>query len=252
MTLINRRNALTSLGTVGVGALLAACTGSDSKRDATVPTTAGGTASVSPQTPVDAATEQLFAGAASCTLSRKATEGPYYFDVNSIRSDLREDRLGTPLRLALRVQNTKQCAPVSNAIVDIWHCDASGLYSGFETASRGGSGRGRTDEETYLRGAQVTNAAGIVQFRTIYPGWYRGRTPHIHAKVHLDKTTALTTQLYFDEQTTKAVYAQEPYARHTGRDRFNADDRIFDQSLVLTLRPETGGYLGIMSFGISA
>ena len=90
----------------------------------------------------------------------------------------------------------------------IWHCDAEGLYSGFESASMGGpGGSGPTDDDTFLRGVQVTNAKGIVEFLTVYPGWYGGRSVHIHAKVHVDSATALTTQMYFDEDVTDAVYA---------------------------------------------
>ena len=94
------------------------------------------------------------------------------------------------------------CEPIENAIVDIWHCDAVGTYSGFESASQGGppgGGGGPSDDETYLRGAQATNGDGVPQFTTVYPGWYQGRTVHIHAKVHLDKQTLLTTQLYFPD-----------------------------------------------------
>jgi protocatechuate 3,4-dioxygenase beta subunit len=248
---MNRRNALAAFGTVGVGALLAACGGSDSKTTttATVPTTEGGTATVSPQSTPSPATTELFDGAATCTATREMTEGPYYFDANSIRSDLREDRAGTALRLAVRVQDSGRCAPLANAVVDIWHCDAAGLYSGFESASRG-NGRGRTDEETYLRGAQVTNADGIVQFMTVYPGWYRGRTVHIHVKVHVDSDTVLTTQFFFDEDVTRAVYAKPPYANKGAADTSNSDDRIYDDSLVLTLKRDGAGYLGVMTVAV--
>jgi protocatechuate 3,4-dioxygenase beta subunit len=241
---MSRRRAF---GVVGLGALISACSASPAPTtSAAVPTTGGGSATVAPQTP---AVSDLFPDAASCTLTREETEGPYYFDVNSIRSDLREDRPGVPLRLAMRVLGSS-CAPVANAVVDIWHCDASGIYSGFESASRGGGGQGRTDQKTYLRGAQVTNSEGVVQFLTIYPGWYRGRTVHIHFKVHLDKSTLLTSQLFFDEAVTDRVYAKDPYTVHSGRDRFNASDSIFDQSLVMTLREDGAGYLGLMTVNV--
>ena len=146
------------------------------------------------------------------------------------------------------------CEPVSNAVVDIWHCDAEGLYSGFEAASTGGGGPGggggRSDEETYLRGAQVTNDDGIVEFKTVYPGWYRGRTVHIHAKVHLDRRTVLTTQLFFDERVSERVYAAQPYAGDTGRDTFNDSDGIFSDDLVLTARRDGDGWLGLLTFNV--
>jgi protocatechuate 3,4-dioxygenase beta subunit len=247
--MINRRDVLATFGTVGVGALLAACSGTEEKTTTTVPTAEGGTATVSPQTTPSPATTDLFDGAASCTATRELTEGPYYFDANAIRSDLREDRPGTPLRLAVRVQDADRCAPVGNAVVDIWHCDAEGRYSGFESASRGG-GRGRTDQETYLRGAQVTNSEGIVQFMTIYPGWYSGRAVHIHVKVHVDSETVLTTQFFFDEDVNRAVYAKSPYASKGPPNRSNSDDRIFEDSLVLTLKKDGDGYLGVMTVAV--
>jgi protocatechuate 3,4-dioxygenase beta subunit len=185
-----------------------------------------------------------------CALTVEQTEGPYYFDADSIRSDVREDREGTTLRLAVRVRDAS-CAPLANAVVDIWHCDAGGLYSGFESASTGGPGGGRTDEERYLRGAQVTNADGIVGFVTVYPGWYRGRTVHVHAKVHVDSATALTTQFYFDEDVTARVYEREPYASAGERDTFNEADGIFDESLILRLAERDDEVLGAITLNVS-
>lgn len=250
---ISRRRALGALGGVSLGALLAACESSDNAvTSADVSTTTGATSTVEPQTSSSAALADLFDGAASCTVTPEETEGPYYFDVDSIRSDIREDREGTTLRLAVRVQDSAACTPLANAVVDVWHCDAGGIYSGFESASTGGAGGGRTDEETYLRGAQVTNADGIVEFVTIYPGWYRGRTVHIHGKMHLDSSTVLTTQFFFDEAVTDAVYAEDPYAEHTGRDSFNDTDGIFDDRLLLTLSQHDDGYLGLMTLGVES
>jgi protocatechuate 3,4-dioxygenase beta subunit len=103
-----------------------------------------------------------------------------------------------------------------------------------------------------LRGAQVTNADGTVEFKTIYPGWYRGRTVHIHAKIHVDKKTVLTTQLFFDEKVTTAAYSRKPYSEHTGRDQFNDSDNIFDEQLLLTTRREGSGYLALMTFDVES
>lgn len=228
----SRRQVLAAGGTIGLGTLLAACTGSTT---ATVPTTQGGSATVSPQT----SSSVTFPDADSCTLTPEETEGPYYFDVDSVRSDIREDRPGTPLRLAMRVRDAS-CKPVSNAVVDIWHCDAGGEYSGFQ----GGTGK------TYLRGTQVTNADGVVEFQTIYPGWYQGRAVHIHFKVHLTNTTVLTSQMYFDEKISDAVYANQPYAGHAGRRTSNAQDGIFDEANLLTLSADGSGHLGVMTVGV--
>jgi protocatechuate 3,4-dioxygenase beta subunit len=233
---------------VSLGALLAACNGDDGSTS--VATNDGTSATVQPQTSSGSDLASLFDGAATCSLTPEETEGPYYFDVDSIRSDIREDRGGTTLHLAVRVQDTAACTAISNAVVEIWHCDASGVYSGFELASTGQGGGGRTDDETYLRGAQVTNADGIVEFLTIYPGWYRGRTVHIHAKVHPDGASVLTTQLYFDDGVTAQIYEESPYDEHAGRDTFNDSDGIFDAATLLTLSAEDDGYLGLITIGV--
>lgn len=233
---ITRRQALAGVGTATP--LLAAC--GDGGDDRTpVATTDGATATVEPRS-TPSSTAGLFDDTSACTLTAEQTEGPYYFDADSIRSDIREDRDGTMLRLAIRVREAGECTPLADAVVDVWHCDASGVYSGFD------EGEG----ERFLRGAQVTNADGVVQFRTIYPGWYPGRTPHIHVKVHVDRRTALTTQLYFDEDTNARVYARAPYEQ--GRDQTNESDGIFDDSLVLNLSEEDDGILGTISFDVRA
>jgi protocatechuate 3,4-dioxygenase beta subunit len=235
---VSRRQALAGLGTVTLGSLLAACGNGDGGDSRTpVATTDGATATVEPRS-TPSATAGLFDDTSSCTLTAEQTEGPYYLDVDSIRSDIRGDREGTTLRLAIRVRAAEECTPLRDAIVDIWHCDASGVYSGFD------EGEG----ERFLRGAQVTNEDGIVQFRTIYPGWYPGRTPHIHVKVHVDRQTVLTTQLYFDEAVSDRVYARAPYEQ--GRDQTNASDGIFDERLLLSLSEEDGGILGTISFDV--
>ncbi len=255
---LNRREALVGMGSVSLGALLVACGADDESGGTTeVATGDGTTATVEAQGGTGGLAE-LFDDTSACSLTPEETEGPYYFDVDSIRSDIREDRQGVPLRLAIRIRD-RACEPLENAAVDIWHCDANGTYSGFESASQGGpggggpgGGSGPTDEETYLRGAQVTDAGGIVQFTTVYPGWYPGRTVHIHAKVHVNKQTVLTTQLYFDEGVTEQVYEREPYNANSGRDTLNEGDSIFDEALLLDLRPEGKGYLGLISFDTAA
>jgi protocatechuate 3,4-dioxygenase beta subunit len=241
---IDRRRALTTLGTISLGSLIAACSNSSTSSSATSTSSTTGAATGA------ATATSLFAEAASCTLSPEQTEGPYYFDVDAIRSDIREDRDGVPLRLAVRVQDAQTCTPISNVVVDVWHCDATGTYSGFEAASAGGPGGGKTDDETYLRGAQVTNGDGVTEFVTVYPGWYRGRTVHIHAKVHLDNDTLLTTQLYFPESVNDAVYLREPYAADTGRDTTNSDDGIFDEQMVMTVNPDADGYVAAMTVNV--
>jgi protocatechuate 3,4-dioxygenase beta subunit len=237
---------------VSLGGLLGACGDEGGSGTSSVTTGEGTTATVQSKTSSSGSLAKLFDESASCGVTPEETEGPYYFDVDSIRSDIREDREGVLLRLALRVRDASSCDPIENAVVDIWHCDALGTYSGFESASTGGPGGGRTDDKTYLRGAQATNADGIVEFKTVYPGWYQGRTVHIHAKVHLDKRTALTSQIFFDDKVNAAVFKRRPYSGKTGRDVFNTNDGIFDEALIATAKEEGSGYLALMTFDVQA
>lgn len=115
----------------------------------------------------------------------------------------------------------------------------------------GGGAGGRSDDETYLRGAQVTNADGVVRFVTVYPGWYEGRAVHIHAKVLVDNQTELTTQLYFDDETSARVRARAPYTGRAGEPTTNGDDGIFSEVLLLTLRERGEGWLGLMTIDLS-
>jgi protocatechuate 3,4-dioxygenase beta subunit len=250
----NRRQALAGVGSVSLTALFAACGADDERGPSTtteVTTTKGATTTVRPYRAARLA--DLFDDAPACTLTPQQAEGPYYLDTDLIRSDIREDRRGVPLSVAIRVRGQGSGEPLNNAVVDVWHCDAGGIYSGFEAASRGDrAAHGPTDDARYLRGAQVTNSDGIVEFKTIYPGWYRGRTVHIHTKVHLDNRELLTTQLYFDEAISAAVFRREPYSGHTGRDTFNEADSIFDERTRLKLSPEDDGYLGVISFDVAS
>jgi len=279
---LNRRQALGALGAVSLSGLLAAC-GSDEDTAGSVTTTNGSTANgstatvetkTSTTTSSPRLTAEQFDSAATCEVATELTEGPYYFDVDSIRSDIREDQEGTLLRLGVRVRDAERCEPIENAIVDVWHCDALGIYSGFESSSEGSGGGGappsgeappedgqqpgdagaggssRSDDETYLRGAQATNSDGIVEFKTIYPGWYRGRTTHVHAKVHLDKATLLTTQFFTTKAMDDIVYAREPYSEDTGRDTFNESDNIYVEEGELTLTEEGKGVVGLITLDV--
>ena len=118
-----------------------------------------------------------------------------------------------------RVADASTCAPIKGAAVDIWHCDAGGVYSGLRQQTTVG--------KTFLRGVQRTDAKGIATFQTIYPGWYPGRTVHIHVKVHLGGNVVHTGQLYFADTVTDAAFRRPPYASRPGRDTRNADDSIF-------------------------
>ena len=164
-------------------------------------------------------------GGGVCTLTPETTEGPFYFDPELDRRDITEGRAGVPLAVRLQVVD-QQCRPLAGRRVDIWHCDAKGLYSGYP-----GQGDGRdidTGGQIFLRGVQHTDADGIVAFDTIYPGWYRGRTTHIHFKAFVDENTALTGQMFFPDDLSEHIFTTvAPYTdRASRRDMMNSDDRI--------------------------
>jgi protocatechuate 3,4-dioxygenase beta subunit len=133
-------------------------------------------------------------GEVTCVLAPEQTEGPYYISSVRVRRNITEGRPGRALTLRLRVVDASTCKPIKGASVDVWHCDAAGTYSGVQ----GNSGR-------FLRGVQKTDANGFAVFRTVYPGWYQGRTVHIHVKVHLGGNVVHTGQLYFPDKVTDTV-----------------------------------------------
>jgi protocatechuate 3,4-dioxygenase beta subunit len=165
----------------------------------------------------------------SCVLTPDAGEGPFYLDPKLIRSDITSSQPGAPLQLALQVVRAGDCATLANARVDVWHADAVGLYSGYEKQSGvGGISTKPAVGQQYLRGTQVTDAAGNVQFRTIFPSWYGGRTPHVHFKVFLGGNEVVASQIFFPDEITKEVFNEwQPYRQHvTKRTTFNANDPI--------------------------
>jgi protocatechuate 3,4-dioxygenase beta subunit len=186
----------------------------------------------------------LASDAVACILTPEQTEGPYYIANEKVRRNITEGLQGTPLTLRLAVVDTKTCKPIKGAAVDIWHCDASGTYSGF------GAGR---SSRTFMRGIQRTNANGVATFRTVYPGWYQGRTVHIHVKVHVRGNVVHTGQLYFPDRLTDAVYRKAPYSSRPNRDVRNADDMVFrngGRRSLLSLRRNGAGYVGSIRMGV--
>lgn len=195
----------------------------------------------------------------ACILTPAQTEGPYFVDERLNRSDIRSDpsagRLtaGVPLTLGLHVSavTAGECKPLAGAMVDIWHCDATGAYSDVN------DGDGNTAGKKFLRGYQVTDRDGNVRFTTIYPGWYPGRAVHVHFKVRVPSASGrdaeFTSQLYFDDAVTDRVYAGEPYARRARNRTRNEQDGIFRHGgKQLLLRPvEQGeGYAASFDIGI--
>jgi protocatechuate 3,4-dioxygenase beta subunit len=243
-----RRSLLRAGLGAGLGAIfLSRCGGSDA--EAATASDAGGTSGT------DGGSSN------ACVLDPTTTKGPYWVDERLDRSDVRSDsnglaspdpRPGLPLTLQFAVQaySAGACTPLQGAQVDIWHCDASGVYSDV----------GSTSGQNFLRGYQVTDASGIARFTTIYPGWYSGRTVHIHVKVRLfdasnNTTTEATTQVFFDDSITDAVYASvSPYSSRPNRDTRNSADNIYGNRTVLLLDLSgnaSSGYAAAISLGIT-
>ena len=155
-----------------------------------------------------------------CMVQAETTEGPFYVDPGALKADIAEGRPGVALSLRLQVVDAG-CNPIAGARVDVWHCDAGGLYSGVRAPN------GDTRGQTFLRGVQVTDETGVARFATIYPGWYPGRTPHVHYKVATDQRQALTSQLFFPDAISDAVYTgAAPYTARGRADTPNTADRI--------------------------
>jgi protocatechuate 3,4-dioxygenase beta subunit len=191
----------------------------------------------------------------SCTLVSEQEVGPYYIDDEKLRRNITEGKPGTPLALRVALMDAKRCTPLANAALDIWQCDALGVYSGFTANSpdggpgmRGGPGgpggmrppgSRQTDKTRFLRGVQMTDRRGIAEFVTLYPGWYSGRAIHIHVKVHLGGDASGETyagghvshtgQLFFSEDVTEQVAKLEPYVKRINvRRTLQSEDGIFN------------------------
>lgn len=198
-------------------------------------------------------------------LTAALTEGPYFVDEKLNRADIRSDPVTgalsarVPLALTFNVMrvDASACTPLTGAYLDVWHCDAAGTYSDVSGNGNGTGGTGRK----FLRGYQITDAAGAAQFQTIYPGWYSGRAVHVHFKLRLfagtTKTYEFTSQFFFDEALTTAVHAQSPYSSKRTRNVVNTTDGIYNrlsatEKAALTLQTSaTGsGYAGVINLGV--
>ncbi|MFI8517554.1 intradiol ring-cleavage dioxygenase [Streptomyces sp. NPDC085481] len=229
---------------------------------------AGAIASASEGAKKSATAGKGASGEACYVLTSETTEGPYYIDADKIRRDITEDREGIPMTLRLKVIDAKTCKPLRNAAVDIWHCDALGIYSGYESLSTGGGdtpptgppptdqptgtpptggpggggggGGGHeepTDDKRYLRGTQLTDSGGFVEFTTVFPGWYRGRCVHVHTKVHVGGKltsagyegghTCHTGQLFFAESAVLDAAKVAPYSTSTTERTTLDEDTIY-------------------------
>ncbi len=242
---LTRREILAFLGATGV-LWLARCSG---------PAPGSDVAAATPRGTVGTG-ERIASG---CVARPQMTAGPYFVDGALERSDIRPDpstgevSAGTPLDLAFRVSRIEEsaCVPLAGAIVDIWQCDALGVYS--DVADPSFDTRGRK----FLRGWQATDAEGLARFTTVYPGWYQGRAVHIHFKVRsapdADPGFEFTSQLFFDDALTDRVHAGEPYRERGPRNRRNEEDGFFRRGggeLVLAVEPSGSGYAGTFEVGL--
>ncbi|HUQ19665.1 MAG TPA: intradiol ring-cleavage dioxygenase [Gemmatimonadaceae bacterium] len=238
---LTRREAVALLGIAGAS-LLTGC--SPGQSSAASPSTA------SPNTASNASIP-------GCVVRPAQTEGPYFVDEKLNRSDIRSDpsdgsvKPGTPLEITFAVSQlgAGSCTPIAGAVVDVWHCDASGVYS--DVQDPGFSTRGKK----FLRGYQLTDASGRATFKTIYPGWYRGRAVHIHFTVRTNPNASsaheFTSQVYFDDAMNDKVFSQAPYSGK-GQIR-NAQDGIFrdgGSQLILAVRPAARGYAGTFDIAL--
>ena len=238
---LTRREAVALLGAAAGASLLAGCSPGQSSAASTSETASNASSSSIP----------------GCVVRPAQTEGPYFVDEKLNRSDIRSDpsdgsvKEGTPLELTFAVSQlgAGSCTPISGAVVDVWHCDASGIYSDVRDPSF------TTQGKKFLRGYQVTDASGRATFKTIYPGWYRGRAVHIHFTVRTNPNAQLahefTSQIYFDDALNDKVFSQPPY-NGKGQIR-NAQDGIFRDGgtqLILAAKPAGNGYAGTFDIAL--
>jgi protocatechuate 3,4-dioxygenase beta subunit len=183
-------------------------------------------------------------------LAPEETQGPYYIQSSQVRQDITDGKKGLPLDIELTIVNGNTCQPIANAMVDLWHADAEGLYSAYP-----GQGDNRTidnSRETFLRGVQVTGSDGKVTFKTIYPGWYRGRTTH----VHFNNNTLVTSQLYFPEDVNQTAYTSALYKVRGQKDTPNASDMVYlptnmGERTVLKMQKQGEAYQASLTVGAS-
>ena len=219
---VSRRTALGLLGTVGAG--WSASCGEDSP---TVP---------APVAPPSSPTPPQPPASAACAITPSETRGPFPSVGDLVRSDIRDGAAGVELALTISVVGAgEDCAPVPDATVSIWQCNAAGDYSQY----------GAERNESYLRGIQTTNAEGQALFTTVYPGWYPGRATHIHVETFLDGRSVSVSQIAFPEEVSAAVHGSGEYAARGANPTRNATDSIFrdgvsQQTITLTGDPERG------------
>ncbi len=194
----------------------------------------------------------------SCIGVPELTEGPFFADIDLERSDIRVEPstlavlpgISLILRFLVSQVDVDGCAPLKGALVNVWQCDALGRYSGF-------SAGGGAEDHKFLRGYQKTDDGGMAEFLTIFPGWYPGRAVHIHFKIRTENTDRqayeFTSQLFFDEDMTDRIHANEPYAAQGVRTTRNEHDGIYrngGDNLILDLEQTNKGFASTFSIGL--
>ncbi|MBN8583176.1 MAG: twin-arginine translocation pathway signal protein [Anaerolineae bacterium] len=246
-TILNRRDVLKILGLGSAATLVTACAPDviESLSPTTVPSE-----TLAVPTSTLATTQAASVPVPACVVRPEMTEGPYFVDEMLNRSDIRNDpsdgavSVGAPLELTFNVSlvSANGCVVLPNAQVDIWHCDAFGVYSDVENAQG----------KKFLRGYQVSDANGVAKFVTVYPGWYPGRTVHIHFKIRINGYD-FTSQLFFDDAFTDQVYLQEPYNQRGERNTRNERDGIYGNGgsqLLLNVTQNGLGYSAVFDIGL--
>jgi protocatechuate 3,4-dioxygenase beta subunit len=256
---LSRREVLVLFGAAGTAAALAACAPGASSSPLVAPA-ATSAASASPSASAAASAAAASSALPSCIVRPAETEGPYFVDEKINRPDIRSDPSSGTVSEGARLDLTFAVARISGAsctafadvLVDVWHCDALGVYSdvsdpGFQTSGK-----------KFLRGYQVTDANGRARFTTIVPGWYQGRTVHIHFKIRSDAASTsgleFTSQLFFDDALIDTIHARQPYAQKGQRTLRNAGDGIYQgggDQLLLSLTDAAGGaYASTFEIGL--
>jgi protocatechuate 3,4-dioxygenase beta subunit len=244
--ILDRREMLALLGTMGAATLLGACVQPGAGAPGNAASTGASAAAV-------ATTNATLAP--GCVVRPELTEGPVFVEEELNRSDIRLDpsngviSAGVQFDLTFRVTQVGKnaCTPLSGVKIDVWHCDGAGIYS--DTTQLGM----HTVGQKFLRGYQHTDANGIAKFTTIYPGWYEGRTVHIHFKMRNEQGYEFTSQLFFDDTLTDEVFKADPYASKGERKLRNADDSIYQQSggqMILEVETVPTGYAATFDVGL--
>jgi protocatechuate 3,4-dioxygenase beta subunit len=190
----------------------------------------------------------------ACILTPAATPGPFYFDPKLQRADITEGHPGAPLRMRFFVMDAANCTPISGARVDVWHTRADGYYSGYP--GQGDRRNVDTSGGTFMRGTQFADARGEANFRSVYPGWYAGRTVHVHFKIFIDDKDMLTGQMYFPDALSQYIFANVgAYSRKIPRTTFNGNDELALSDTTrggfCDIREQADHYLATLVVGVS-